>query len=320
VVITDGPRDPVLSRALEALVRELRALGCEARLSSPPAGESNEERDARLGRAREADRVLVLDLAVAADVLRVHGLAGDARMIVADFHLLHRLDAWHAHAGRAWPDARVEITSAFPSYAHLYLNAGIPLSAVCFRPYPVLAAAPEPQGSYVLSAGGHLRDVACLERAAELVAASTSTIRVYHTEASRPRRVGVLDPRGSVPLERLEREISASRFVVLPLVSDRTHANGGTLIAMAHAAGRALVSTAAPCAVDHVRDGEDGILVRPGDARALAEAIERVDRDDALRESLGAGARRAAERASVSAWARELVHGAPPGDAPRAFV
>jgi len=42
---------------------------------------------------------------------------------------------------------------------------------------------------------------------------------------------------------------------------------------------------------DVIRDGENGILVDPGDAKALANAIVRLAENNQLREELGAMAR-----------------------------
>jgi glycosyltransferase involved in cell wall biosynthesis len=53
-----------------------------------------------------------------------------------------------------------------------------------------------------------------------------------------------------------------------------------------------------------VRDGENGLLVPPGDGAQLAEAVRRYFRDDALRERL-----RAAAAASVAAYAPERIFG-----------
>jgi glycosyltransferase involved in cell wall biosynthesis len=44
------------------------------------------------------------------------------------------------------------------------------------------------------------------------------------------------------------------------------------------------------------RDGEECLLLERGDAADIADKIERVLRDDALRERLGHGARSFAER------------------------
>ena len=50
-----------------------------------------------------------------------------------------------------------------------------------------------------------------------------------------------------------------------------------------------------------VIDGESGVLVAPGDAGALAGALERLIADPALRERLGAGARARVEAFSAPA-------------------
>ena len=67
--------------------------------------------------------------------------------------------------------------------------------------------------------------------------------------------------------------------------------------AMAH--GRPVVASAVGGLVDAVEDGVTGILVPPGDAVALREAVKRLLADVALRERLGrAAAREAIERFS----------------------
>jgi glycosyltransferase involved in cell wall biosynthesis len=57
--------------------------------------------------------------------------------------------------------------------------------------------------------------------------------------------------------------------------------------------GRAVIATTAvgAAAGGLVRDGETGLVVRHGDARALSAAIDRLLRDHTLREQLGAAAR-----------------------------
>ena len=55
--------------------------------------------------------------------------------------------------------------------------------------------------------------------------------------------------------------------------------------------GRAVVGSRVGGIPDVVADGETGLLVPPGDALALAEALERVLSDRALAERLGAEAR-----------------------------
>jgi len=59
--------------------------------------------------------------------------------------------------------------------------------------------------------------------------------------------------------------------------------------------GRGVIGTRAGSIPDLVEDGRNGLLVEPGDADALAGAIERVLSDRALSERLGAAARASAE-------------------------
>ncbi|HQU17251.1 MAG TPA: glycosyltransferase family 4 protein [Gammaproteobacteria bacterium] len=63
----------------------------------------------------------------------------------------------------------------------------------------------------------------------------------------------------------------------------------------AAACGRPIVTTDTPGCREIVRDGENGILVPPRDPGALAEAIERLAGDPALRARMGACGRRMVE-------------------------
>lgn len=63
----------------------------------------------------------------------------------------------------------------------------------------------------------------------------------------------------------------------------------------AAACGKPLVATDVPGCRDLVLDGETGLLVPPGDAVVLADALLKLLRDKALRERLGTAARRHVE-------------------------
>lgn len=65
--------------------------------------------------------------------------------------------------------------------------------------------------------------------------------------------------------------------------------------------GRPVVATAVDGVTDVVRDGQNGLLVPPGDAGALAAALGRVLADAELRARLGANARALVERLSSEA-------------------
>jgi glycosyltransferase involved in cell wall biosynthesis len=68
------------------------------------------------------------------------------------------------------------------------------------------------------------------------------------------------------------------------------------------AAGTPVIATAVGGVAEVVHDGENGLLVRPGDVRGLADAIRRFFDDAALRDRL-----RAAAEASVAEYAPERV-------------
>ncbi len=70
--------------------------------------------------------------------------------------------------------------------------------------------------------------------------------------------------------------------------------------------GRPVVATGTGGSAEYLRDGENCLLVQPGDARALAGAVRRLGADAALRERLVAGGRATAARFTEEGLAAAL--------------
>ena len=79
-----------------------------------------------------------------------------------------------------------------------------------------------------------------------------------------------------------------------------------TTVLEAMASGRPVVATTTGGVVDMIMDGENGLLVPPGDESRLAETMVRLLNDPDLRVRLAAGARERAERFTASAVAERL--------------
>jgi glycosyltransferase involved in cell wall biosynthesis len=76
----------------------------------------------------------------------------------------------------------------------------------------------------------------------------------------------------------------------------------GVACAEAMARARPVVASAVGGLLDHVEDGETGLLVPPGDVPALRAALERLLGDAGLRGRLGAAGR--ARVAATCGWER----------------
>jgi glycosyltransferase involved in cell wall biosynthesis len=111
---------------------------------------------------------------------------------------------------------------------------------------------------------------------------------------------------GPLPRERLAVAYAAAEFAVLPSVpTPRFREPWGLVCNEAMHQGRPVLATTAVGAVAGglVRDGETGLVVRPGDPTELARAIDRLLSDAALRSRLGAAAREAAAPYTYEAMA-----------------
>ena len=106
-------------------------------------------------------------------------------------------------------------------------------------------------------------------------------------------RMRALGPR---PRSELPVAYRAAQLTVVPsIATPRFKEPWGLVCNEAMGQGRPVVATTAVGAVAGglVRDGQSGLVVAPGDPAALADAVNRLLRDRALRERLGAGARAA---------------------------
>lgn len=134
-------------------------------------------------------------------------------------------------------------------------------------------------------------------RATFVIAGEGPEGRIVATGAPFARHVGFLDR------ETLADLYASADLCVLP---SRTETCG--LVALeAMAAGLPVIAANAGGLAETVRHGENGLLVRPEDARGFAHAIITLALDAGLRRSLGDGARRTAERRDRESEDHELL-------------
>jgi glycosyltransferase involved in cell wall biosynthesis len=112
--------------------------------------------------------------------------------------------------------------------------------------------------------------------------------------AAHAHRLGVrLHLPGALPRPRVAAALAAADIVVVPSVVDRAGNVDGLPNALleALAAGRPVVASRVAGIPDVVHDGEDALLVPPGEAEALAAALRRLLREPDPRRRMGAAAR-----------------------------
>jgi len=127
---------------------------------------------------------------------------------------------------------------------------------------------------FVLSIGRTLRDLDTLAEAAREIQAPVLVVAGARDRipAPLPANVQVLK---ELPLAETRRLIGRAAVVVIPLLPSERSA-GQVVLFEAMAMGKPVVATRAVGTRDYVRDGENGLLVEPGDARGLADAVKRL--------------------------------------------
>ena len=110
--------------------------------------------------------------------------------------------------------------------------------------------------------------------------------------------------------KQIQRELAAAHLFVLPSIVDSKGASDilPTVITEAMACRLPVVSTTLAGIPEMVSHGETGLLVEPGDAHAMADAIMELSTDGARRKAMGeAGRARAEKLFSLNITARELA-------------
>jgi glycosyltransferase involved in cell wall biosynthesis len=105
---------------------------------------------------------------------------------------------------------------------------------------------------------------------------------------------------GWQPNERVRAMMAGASLFAMPSLVEAF----GLVYLEAMAAGTPVVATATGGVTQFFVDGEDMVMVAPGDVEALAEALERVTDDATLRDRLIARARATVARYSVNATVR----------------
>jgi glycogen(starch) synthase len=108
---------------------------------------------------------------------------------------------------------------------------------------------------------------------------------------------------GELPHAEVMQLMAGARLVVVPSIYPDPCP---TVVLEAMAAGRPVVASATGGIGDLVVDGETGILVTPGDAGALREAIERVLSDPEAAAAMGRAGRERARRFTASAVVEQV--------------
>jgi glycosyltransferase involved in cell wall biosynthesis len=174
-------------------------------------------------------------------------------------------------------------------------------------------------GGAAAQGGGVLRDYAAQHAAAcgGIVAIIAGDGSLRDSLAAEIRRLGLGDEGGTrsagrlAPVVRMTGQVEDARAILwaLDIFAMPSLSEGlGVALLEAMACGLPAVASRVGGIVDAVEEGSTGMLIAPGDARALAGALVRLGADAPGRNAMGAAARAlAVERFSMATMARRTV-------------
>ena len=175
------------------------------------------------------------------------------------------------------------LTNSSAEVGFIARRFGIPESKLRFVPmYSTLAhpeCSPDNDGT-VLSIGRTLRDVNTLLLAAPHFHAPLVLVIGKHDPLPKniPSNVQVLR---DISLAESHEMMRRAAVVVIPLLPAE-RSTGQVVLFEAMALGKPVVATRVIGTQDYIRDGENGLLIEPGDADSLAHAVNRLLQDKSL--------------------------------------
>ena len=102
----------------------------------------------------------------------------------------------------------------------------------------------------------------------------------------------IIEIKGFVPHGEVINYLNTSYVLILPSFSE----GRGKVLIEAMAAAKPVIATCVGGIPEIVKDGINGLLVRPNDPSALAEALHKLLKDESLSIKLGEEGRRRAEK------------------------
>jgi hypothetical protein len=169
---------------------------------------------------------------------------------------------------------------------------GLRSSRVCFTPWPATLKddLESTDNGRVFAGGNSLRDYGPLIAAASEIEAPVdiATTVVAGDGGGATAANLTIGPR---PQAEYDAMLRGAAVVVVPLLARQDRASGQTTYVNAMARGKAIVATDTPGVRDYIQDGETGLIVAPGDAAAISQAVRRLLDDPAERARIGRQAR-----------------------------
>lgn len=267
------------------------------------------------------------------DVLVAHGfsehlwgryagmLAGVRALVHVEHNTRERYTRWRRAQTRWLARRTARIVGCSEGVRQVLLAMGMPpertiaiSNGISTAPFAAALACPVQRreaGIVMVARFSRQKDHATLVRALAVLRDRGLSPALLFAGAGKPLHVG--------PVERLVAELGLNeqvRFLGLhrdvPALLMRhrigvlsTHYEGMPLALIeAMAAGCAVIGSAVPGVREVVREGEDGLLVPEADVQAMADALERLLRDDGLASRLGA----AAHARAMEHFSRERMH------------